>query len=193
MFSFHELNEWCCVKFMHHQQKNPRAVNIRTSLYPFWPFPAWLSSGCGGHGEQEGTTRTQRVHDVIRGSGTAASHCVIVYSAARSCPIFWCCLENTRSQCLFLCCRCLYARSSTHKLLSSHFLTHTHKSRGHYCPVDIAKGPMHPLLSQSSVSHRGTPAAAGTLLPPSFINSLSKWTLQPWQLSKCRHRWRISS
>lgn len=35
-----------------------RPASVRTSLFPLRLFPAWLSSDCGGHREQEETTRT---------------------------------------------------------------------------------------------------------------------------------------
>ncbi len=101
-------------------------VNITMGLYnPVWAglyqdilvtplvvllFPVWLSGGNRGtenRKEPQGLcelVRTQRVHDVIRGSGTAVLHCVIVYSVAHLCPVFWCWWEGARSQACLLPC-----------------------------------------------------------------------------------------
>lgn len=72
---------------------------IRTSSLPLWLLCDFLSGLSAGSQRTQGTGRNhkdsevsecgpKRVHDVIRGSGTAVSHCVIVYSAAHLYPTF---------------------------------------------------------------------------------------------------------
>lgn len=86
---------------------------IRISWLSLWLFCRFLSgcpvvtAGTENRKEPQGLSelvQTQRVHDVIRGSGTAVSHCVIVYSLAHLCPVFWCCWKGARSQACLLPC-----------------------------------------------------------------------------------------
>lgn len=118
---------------------------IRISWLSLWLFCRFLSgcpvvtAGTENRKEPQGLSelvQTQRVHDVIRGSGTAVSHCVIVYSLAHLCPVFWCCWKGARSQaCLLPCWWIPFFYTDSHSVClltwtvrsaSSHCLAQTH-------------------------------------------------------------------
>lgn len=171
---------------------------IRRSLLTLWLFCRFLSgcpvvtSGTENRKEPQGLgelVQTWRVHDVIWGSGTAVSHCIIVHSMAHLCPIFKCCWEGARSQmCLhYYCCWILFffphrlswtliwVLFSLSVAQPQHTHTHTHTA----FPLSSAdtqtirhsrRGPCRssPLLvsttsHQSLVSQREQSAAADTL------------------------------
>lgn len=156
---------------------------VRISWLSLWLFCRFLSgcpvvmAGTENRKEPQGLSelvQTQRVHDVIWGSGTAVSHCVIVYSLLHLWPVFWCCWKGARSQACLLPCWWIPFFTQTHiqsvcsleqseVLQVTVWLKHTHSfplcstamytRKVFHCPEwthkqsDIAKGPMYILFS----------------------------------------------
>lgn len=131
-------------------------------------FPDCLSGS--GHREQEGTTRTQwvrtqRVHDVIRGNGTAVSHCVIVYSVASLRPIFWSCREGARPQACFLFCLWTFFHTHVHTV----YILRHRQAVIHDCLQNTGTLCLH---AHTTLTH--------TVLPLSLVDSQ---TMKLWRSS----------